>query len=212
MPASQAGRQEFQSPRPLFQARLPGRPECLFCWCFQDFRRLSSAHRDADRDIRRLGSDTTFSDAPRSPSRLVRKSSCILFWICAIIGGKPLLLPQCLRSSNAFAAHSAVSSCQAHTDEKKARILGTDKHASSSFGQEDAPLMAGMACVLTGVNVSLTCSRRCEMRGVRSRSVCDVAECDADGPARRSSWVNLACWTGPPPIPSPRTAAGHKTG
>jgi len=30
--------------------------------------------------------------------------------LCIVVGGKPLLLPTCLRSSKTFAAHSAVSS------------------------------------------------------------------------------------------------------
>ena len=36
-----------------------------------------------------------------------------------------------------------------------------------------------------------------------------MAKLDADGPARRSSSVSPAWWTGPPPIHSPRTATGH---
>ena len=42
-------------------------------------------------------------------------------------------------------------------------------------------------------------SARCEMRGVRSNSVCGVAELGADGPARRSSSVGRTRRTGPPP-------------
>ena len=52
-------------------------------------------------------------------------------------------------------------------------------------------------------------SARCEMRGVRSDSGCGVAKHGADGPARRSSSVSRAWWTGPPPIRSPQTATGH---
>jgi hypothetical protein len=47
------------------------------------------------------------------------------------------------------------------------------------------------------------------MRGVTSNSVCGVAKLGADGPARRSSSVSRAWWTGPPPIHSPQTATGH---
>src|SRR5271157_2316286 len=43
------------------------------------------------------------------------------------------------------------------------------------------------------------CSARCEMRGVKSNSVCGVAEHGADGPARRSSSVGRTWRTGPPP-------------
>jgi hypothetical protein len=39
--------------------------------------------------------------------------------LCAIIGGKPLLLPECLRSSKTFAAHSAVSSWELTPTRKK---------------------------------------------------------------------------------------------
>ena len=53
------------------------------------------------------------------------------------------------------------------------------------------------------------CSARCKVRGVRSDSGCGVTKLGADGPARRSSSVSRAWWTGPPPIHSPRTAAGH---
>ena len=40
-----------------------------------------------------------------------------------------------------------------------------------------------------------------EVRGVRSDASCGVAELGADGPARRSSLLSPAWWTGPPPIP-----------
>jgi hypothetical protein len=40
-----------------------------------------------------------------------------------------------------------------------------------------------------------------EVRGVRSDASCGVAELGTDGPARRSSLLSPAWWTGPPPIP-----------
>src|SRR5208337_3395585 len=45
------------------------------------------------------------------------------------------------------------------------------------------------------------CSARCEKRGVRSSQEYGVAELGTDGPARRSSLLSPAWWTGPPPIP-----------
>ena len=51
-------------------------------------------------------------------------------------------------------------------------------------------------------------SARHEKRGVRSSQEYDVAELGTDGPARRSSSLSPAWWTGPPPIPRrgpPRT-------
>ena len=44
-------------------------------------------------------------------------------------------------------------------------------------------------------------SARCEERGVRSRQEYGVANLGTDGPARRSSLLSPAWWTGPPPIP-----------
>ena len=44
-------------------------------------------------------------------------------------------------------------------------------------------------------------SARCEKRGVRSSQEYGVAELGTDGPARRSSLLSPAWWTGPPPIP-----------
>jgi hypothetical protein len=47
------------------------------------------------------------------------------------------------------------------------------------------------------------------MRGDISNSRCGGAELDADSPARHSSLVSQAWWTGPPPIRSPRTTTGR---
>jgi hypothetical protein len=47
------------------------------------------------------------------------------------------------------------------------------------------------------------------VRGVRSDAFCVVTSRSADGPARRSGSVSRALRMGPPPIHSPRTAAGH---
>jgi hypothetical protein len=44
-------------------------------------------------------------------------------------------------------------------------------------------------------------SARCKKRGVRSSQEYGVAELDTDVPARRSSSLSPAQWTGPPPIP-----------
>jgi hypothetical protein len=44
-------------------------------------------------------------------------------------------------------------------------------------------------------------SARCEKCGVRSSQECGVANLGTDGPARRSSLLSPARWTGPPPIP-----------
>ena len=44
-------------------------------------------------------------------------------------------------------------------------------------------------------------SARCEKRGVRSNQEFGVAKLGTDGPARRSSLLSPAWWTGPPPIP-----------
>ncbi len=44
-------------------------------------------------------------------------------------------------------------------------------------------------------------SARCEKRGVKSSQGFGVAKLGTDGPARRSSLLSPAWWTGPPPIP-----------
>ena len=44
-------------------------------------------------------------------------------------------------------------------------------------------------------------SARCEKRGVKSNQEFGVAKLGTDGPARRSSLLSPAWWTGPPPIP-----------
>ena len=48
-----------------------------------------------------------------------------------------------------------------------------------------------------------------KVRGVKSNARCGVTRRGADGPARRSSSVSRAWWTGPPPIRSPRATAGR---
>ncbi len=58
--------------------------------------------------------------------------------------------------------------------------------------------------------VQAPCSARRDGRGVRSGAGCGVARHGADGPGRRSSSVSRAWWTRPPPIHSPRTAAGRQ--
>jgi hypothetical protein len=40
-----------------------------------------------------------------------------------------------------------------------------------------------------------------KVRGVKSDASCGVAELGTEGPARRSSLLSPAWWTGPPPIP-----------
>jgi hypothetical protein len=52
-------------------------------------------------------------------------------------------------------------------------------------------------------------SARWQMRGVMPASSCGMAKLAADGPARLSSSVSRAWWTGPPPIRLPRAATGH---
>ena len=53
--------------------------------------------------------------------------------------------------------------------------------------------------------------RRSSARGgcAESKTRCGMTRHGADGPARRSSSVRRAWWTGPPPIRSPRAAAGR---
>jgi hypothetical protein len=52
-----------------------------------------------------------------------------------------------------------------------------------------------------------------KVRGVNSEASCGVAELGTDGPARRSSLLSPAWWTGPPPIPrrGPPRAANRMT-
>ena len=87
-------------------------------------------------------------------------------------------------------------------------LAGTDHRNGVSFDHQD-----GSARWLDRVRrdrrIRRRRSARCEKRGVRSNQGCGVAKLGADGPARRSSSVSRAWWTGPPPIRSPRATTGH---
>jgi len=86
--------------------------------------------------------------------------------------------------------------------------MGPIRNLESVLSTNTETLEAGCE-VLGDRRVHQPRSARCKIRGVSSNSVCGVAKPGADGPARRSSSVSHAWWTGLPPIHSPQTATGH---
>ena len=80
-------------------------------------------------------------------------------------------------------------------------MVGTDQRNGVNCDQQDGQRSWWPARVGRGRRAHPPRSARCEKRGVRSSQEYGVAELGTDGPARRSSLLSPAWWTGPPPIP-----------
>ena len=85
---------------------------------------------------------------------------------------------------------------------------GTDLENGATFDREDGARW-GFPVRFQRTSACWHAARHAVQRGVSSDSICVVTSRGADGPARRSGFVSRASATGPPPIHSPRTAAGH---
>jgi hypothetical protein len=80
------------------------------------------------------------------------------------------------------------------------KVVGPSRNSAAVLSTNTETLEAGCE-VLGDRRARQRRSARCEKRGVRSSQEYCVAELGTDGPARRSSLLSPAWWTGPPPIP-----------
>ncbi len=78
--------------------------------------------------------------------------------------------------------------------------VGTDHGNGVSFDQ-DAGSAVGCRTVCDAVGAHTHLPQHAAKRGAQSGSGCSVFGLGVDGPARRSSLLSPACWSGPPPIP-----------